>query len=206
MANVGVVNLGVRGRGRAIRKGWLESRADILAYMDIDLSTDLASLIDAVEAIELHGYDIAVGSRLLKGSRVIGRPFHREVMSKAYSMTFRLLYLTRFRDAQCGFKAISRETASALLPVVEDMGWFLRHRAAHSRREERIPDQGGAGYVDGRPGHAGEDHPNHHGRPEGPITTQAWRASQGVEGPGSVSREPSRRIGGGTGSGRAWEG
>ena len=125
MANVGVVNLGVRGRGRAIRKGWLESRADILAYMDIDLSTDLASLVDAVEAIELHRYDIAVGSRLLKGSRVIGRPFHREVMSRAYSMTFRLLYLTRFRDAQCGFKAISRETASAILPVVEDMGWFF---------------------------------------------------------------------------------
>ncbi len=125
LPNVGVVNLGVRGRGRAIRRGWLESGADIVAYMDIDLSTDLASLEDAVEAIESHGYDIAVGSRLLKESRVIGRPFHREVMSRAYSLTFRLLYLTRFRDAQCGFKAISREAASALLPVVQDMGWFF---------------------------------------------------------------------------------
>ncbi len=125
MSNVGVIDLGVRGRGRAIRKAWSESGADILAYMDVDLSTDLASLIDAVEAIELNGFDIAIGSRLQKGSRVIGRQFRREVTSRAYSMIFRVLYLTRFRDAQCGFKAISRQAAQALMPVVEDTGWFF---------------------------------------------------------------------------------
>ena len=33
--------------------------------------------------------------------------------------------MVRFRDAQCGFKAISRRTADLLLPLVKDIGWFF---------------------------------------------------------------------------------
>ena len=113
-----------RGRGRTLRRAWLESPADIVSYMDIDLSTDLSAFPELVDAIGVGGYDLAIGSRLSKGARVIGRPFGRELISRAYSLIFRTMFLTGFRDAQCGFKALSRRVAEDLMPLVQDTGWF----------------------------------------------------------------------------------
>ena len=122
---VGYVRLEQRGRGRALRKAWLESDADILGYMDVDLSTELAAIPRLVSAIDGEGYDIAIGSRLAKGATVIGRSPHREFISRAYSLIFRSMFFTGFRDAQCGFKAIGRSAARDLLPLVQDTGWFF---------------------------------------------------------------------------------
>ena len=102
-----------------------ESRADIVAYMDVDLSTALVHLLALVEAITDEGYDIAIGSRLLPESRVMGRPLGRELASRVYSVLFRTMFWTTFRDAQCGFKVVSRSVADALVPLVRDNGWFF---------------------------------------------------------------------------------
>ena len=124
-ANVGYVRLEQRGRGRALRKAWLESEADILAYMDVDLSTDLNALPELVKAVESEGYDMAIGSRLKKGARVVGRAAHREAISRAYSLIVRGMFWCGIRDFQCGFKAIRRGAAAGLVPLVEDTGWFF---------------------------------------------------------------------------------
>ena len=124
-SGVGYVHLAERGRGRALRRAWLESEADIVGYMDVDLSTDLSAIPKLVSAIDGEGYDLAIGSRLAKGARVVGRPFHREVISRAYSLIVRSMFLTGFRDAQCGFKAISRTAIRDLVPLVQDTGWFF---------------------------------------------------------------------------------
>ncbi len=125
MDRVGYLRLEQRGRGRALRHSWLESDADILAYMDVDLSTGLDSLPVIVEAIDTGGFHIAIGSRLVKGATVIGRPPHREFISRVYSLIFRSMFFTGFKDAQCGFKAIKRSAARDLVPLVQDMGWFF---------------------------------------------------------------------------------
>jgi glycosyltransferase involved in cell wall biosynthesis len=122
---VGYISLDKIGRGRALRRAWLESNADILAYMDVDLSTELGALPRLVIAIDTEDYDLAIGSRLKKGAQVVGRPPHRELISRAYSLIFRSMFLTGFLDAQCGFKAISRRAAQDLLPLVKDNGWFF---------------------------------------------------------------------------------
>ena len=114
-----------RGRGRALKKAWLESSADVLSYMDVDLSTDLSDFPPLVDAVHTQGYDIAIGSRLATGARVYGRPLKREIISRGYSAIFRTMFLTRFRDAQCGFKALSRRVAQTVLPQVRDTGWFF---------------------------------------------------------------------------------
>ena len=114
-----------RGRGRALRKAWLESDADIRGFMDIDLSTELAAIPKLVRSIESGGYDVAIGSRLKKGAAVEGRTLLREITSRGYSLLFRTMFLTGFHDAQCGFKAVSRRAASDLLPLVQDNGWFF---------------------------------------------------------------------------------
>ena len=114
-----------RGRGRALKHAWTESDADVVAYMDMDLSTDLKELPALVSAVAGEGHDVAVGSRLRRGAEVIGRSPTREFISRCYSLIFRSMFLTGFADAQCGFKAVSRRVVDQVLPMVRDTGWFF---------------------------------------------------------------------------------
>ena len=114
-----------RGRGRALKRAWAESNADVVSYMDVDLSTDLSALPQAVTAVAEEGYDVAIGSRLKRGAQVIGRSFKREFISRSYSLIFRSMFLAGFQDAQCGFKALSRRAVDDVVPLVVDNGWFF---------------------------------------------------------------------------------
>ena len=114
-----------RGRGRALKRAWTRSDADVVAYMDMDLSTDLAYLPPLVEAVAEGGHDVAIGSRLKRGAQVIGRSAKREFISRCYSLIFRTMFFTSFQDAQCGFKAVGRRAVEEVLPLVKDTGWFF---------------------------------------------------------------------------------
>ncbi len=123
--DVSYLRLEQRGRGRALKAAWRASQADAVAYMDVDLSTDLAAFPALVGAIEAGRCEVAIGSRLCAGARVTGRTLKREIISRAYNLLIRAMFMTRFRDAQCGFKAVSRRAADDLVPVIEDNGWFF---------------------------------------------------------------------------------
>jgi len=112
-----------KGRGRALRAAWLDSTADIVSYMDVDLSTDLRHFPRLIEALG-SGYHIAIGSRLSKGSQVT-RSLKREVISRIYNLMIRALFFTSFDDAQCGFKALTRQTAQAVVPTIKNNNWFF---------------------------------------------------------------------------------
>ena len=114
-----------RGRGRAIKRAWSESEADLFAYMDVDLSTGLEALPKATYMVQSRLCDIAIGSRLVTGSQVLGRSLRRGFISRCYSMLFRSLFLVSFSDAQCGFKVISSDSVRRLVPAVVDNGWFF---------------------------------------------------------------------------------
>ena len=124
LTGVDVVHLDQKGRGRALRAVWSTSDADVLAYMDVDLSTDLAALLPLVAPLISGHSHVAIGSRLSRGSRVV-RGTKREVISRCYNLILRGALAARFSDAQCGFKAIRRDVARGLLPLVEDTGWFF---------------------------------------------------------------------------------
>ncbi|MFI0987926.1 bifunctional glycosyltransferase family 2/GtrA family protein [Streptomyces exfoliatus] len=118
------VRLEEKGRGRALRTVWSGSDAPVLAYMDVDLSTDLNALLPLVAPLISGHSDLAIGSRLARSSRVVRGP-KREFISRAYNLILRGSLAARFSDAQCGFKAIRRDVAERLLPMVEDTGWFF---------------------------------------------------------------------------------
>ncbi|MBI2303754.1 MAG: glycosyltransferase family 2 protein [Chloroflexi bacterium] len=120
---VATIHLDEKGRGRALRRAWLESPADIVCYMDVDLSTDLSALPPLLAAI-LEGYPVAIGSRLLPDSQV-RRSVKREVISRIYNLLVRLLFFFSLSDAQCGFKALSRQTVRELVPLVKNQEWFF---------------------------------------------------------------------------------
>lgn len=121
---VRAVHLDAKGRGRALRQVWLASDADVVAYMDVDLSTDLKALLPLVAPLVSGHSDIAIGTRLARGSRVVRGP-KREFISRTYNLILRTVLRAHFSDAQCGFKAMRRDVAGQLLPLVEDNNWFF---------------------------------------------------------------------------------
>ena len=112
------------GRGRALRAVWSQSDAEVLAYMDVDLSTDLNALLPLVAPLLSGHSDVAIGTRLARGSRVIRGP-KRELISRCYNLLLHACMGARFSDAQCGFKAIRRDQARVLLPLTQDTSWFF---------------------------------------------------------------------------------
>jgi putative flippase GtrA len=124
LEHVDYLRLSEKGRGRALRRVWSRSDADVLAYMDVDLSTGLEALLPLVAPLVSGHSDLAIGTRLARGSRVVRGP-KREVISRTYNRLLHLTLRSRFSDAQCGFKAGRAATIKALLPRVEDQAWFF---------------------------------------------------------------------------------
>jgi len=121
---VRVVCLPEKGRGRALKQAWLQSRADIVSYMDIDLSTNLDAFVPMITPLVTGDAAIAVGSRLMEESQTT-RGLKRDIISRCYNQLIRWTMHTKFVDAQCGFKAMRRDAAQQLLPHVKDTAWFF---------------------------------------------------------------------------------
>jgi len=124
LPDVAYLRIPQKGRGRALATAWGASAAQVLAYCDVDLSTDLAALLPLVAPLISGHSDLAIGTRLTPASRVVRGP-KREFISRAYNLLLRGTLAARFTDAQCGFKAIRADVARRLLPLVEDTGWFF---------------------------------------------------------------------------------
>jgi glycosyltransferase involved in cell wall biosynthesis len=124
LSNVELVALTEKGRGRALRAAWERSQADVVCYMDADLSTDLRALPPLLAPLLSGHSDVAIGTRLSAGSRVV-RGRKREFISRGYNRLLHTVLGTRFSDAQCGFKAVRTDAVRRLLPVVRDQGWFF---------------------------------------------------------------------------------
>tara|TARA_B100000749_G_scaffold167597_1_gene128911 strand:+ start:277 stop:1008 length:732 start_codon:yes stop_codon:yes gene_type:complete len=120
---VGYLFIPEKGRGRALRASWLNSTADFVSYMDVDLSTDLTHVPELIAALE-SGFHIAIGNRLNRKSEVT-RGFKREIISRCYNALIKGLFFTSFSDAQCGFKALNRRTAATIVPHVVNNNWFF---------------------------------------------------------------------------------
>jgi glycosyltransferase involved in cell wall biosynthesis len=124
LEHVRAVHLDAKGRGRALKAVWSASDASVLAYMDVDLSTDLRALLPLVAPLISGHSDLAIGTRLSRSSRVVRGP-KRELISRGYNLILRGALSASFSDAQCGFKAIRAAVARDLLPLVEDVNWFF---------------------------------------------------------------------------------
>lgn len=123
--HVSLLRLEKKGRGRAVKRAWSESKADFCVYMDLDLSTDLKHLPKLLASLQ-DGFDIAIGSRLAKGAKVEGRTLLREITSRVLNYVFiGLLFQAHITDAQCGFKAVTKKVVDELIPKIKDNDWFF---------------------------------------------------------------------------------
>jgi glycosyltransferase involved in cell wall biosynthesis len=121
---VGYLRLARKGRGHALKSAWLASDANVVSYMDVDLSTNLESFLPLVAPLLSGHSEVAIGTRLGHSAHV-GRRLGREVLSRGYNLLIHTAFRTHFSDAQCGFKALRGDVAKRLLPLVVDDGWFF---------------------------------------------------------------------------------
>ena len=124
LPGVTLLRVACQGRGHALRAAWSASRARVVAYTDVDLSTDLRALLPLVAPLLSGHSDVAIGTRLARGARVVRGP-RRELISRAYNAILRAMLRARFSDAQCGFKAVRRAALPGLLDAIRDNGWFF---------------------------------------------------------------------------------
>jgi len=124
MGQVEYVRIERKGRGFALKQTWLSSPMDIVSYMDVDLSTGLEAFPALIRAIADEGYDVAIGSRLAAQSRIT-RSVKRRILTRSYNTIIKAMFMTRFGDAQCGFKAVSRKATQRIVPLIEDNNWFF---------------------------------------------------------------------------------
>lgn len=113
-----------KGKGIAIKSAWQKFPADSYCFMDADLATDLSALPDLINAIAFEGYDLAIGSRFLKGSKV-ERSILRKMFSWSYHLMTRMVLGTKIKDLPCGFKAVNKKVIEKILPQVTDEEWFF---------------------------------------------------------------------------------
>ncbi len=124
-ADVAAFHLDQKGRGLALRAAWTASTASIVSYMDVDLSTDLSAFVPMIDSVAAGQYDVAVGSRLSRGSQV-ARCLKREVVSRGYNLLVSAFFPGKqFSDAQIGFKALTIAAAREVLPLVKNNYWFF---------------------------------------------------------------------------------
>ncbi|HKS91580.1 MAG TPA: glycosyltransferase [Tepidiformaceae bacterium] len=117
--------LTIKGRGYALRDAWVESDANIVSYMDIDLSTDIKHIPRLIDMVAHEGCDVAIGSRLAKGAQT-KRQIKREITSRGYVLLIRAFFpRLRITDAQCGFKALSQRTVKNVVPRIKNGMWFF---------------------------------------------------------------------------------
>ena len=150
LPGVELLALTEKGRGRALRAAWPASEADVVCYMDADLSTDLRALPPLLAPLLSGHSDVAIGTRLAPGSRVV-RGRKREFISRGYNRLLHTVLGARFSDAQCGFKAVRRDAARRLLPAVRDDGWFFDTELLVVAEREGHADPRGARRLGRRP-------------------------------------------------------
>ncbi|HEY4928437.1 MAG TPA: dolichyl-phosphate beta-glucosyltransferase [Acidimicrobiales bacterium] len=124
LPGVEALHLDQKGRGRALRAAWTASRSPVVAYMDADLATGLEALLPLVAPLLTGHSDVAIGTRLAPGAHVV-RGARREIISRGYNVLLKTALANSCSDAQCGFKALRREAADVVLPLVDDEAWFF---------------------------------------------------------------------------------
>ncbi|SRR3989344_355541 len=122
--NVSYIYTPDEGKGYSVINGLLKSKSNIVAYMDVDLSTNLSSFMNLINQIN-EGYDLSTGSRYHKDSNV-KRYFIRRILSVVYHLLILKYFLgVNFKDSQCGYKAVNQKFIREILPLIKDRNWFF---------------------------------------------------------------------------------
>ena len=106
------------GKGYAIMQGLQKSRADIIVWMDADLSIHPRNIIHCLDIMETSDCDIVIASKRHPSSRII-YPVHRRFLSFAFNIVVKMLFRSKISDTQCGFKVLRKKVISSTIQFVK---------------------------------------------------------------------------------------
>ena len=111
-----------RGKGAAVRAGFLATPAAHRFLCDADLSMPVREL-ERFMPPALGDADVAIGSREGAGATRVGEPARRHVAGRAFNAVVGLLAVPGIEDTQCGFKMFTAAAAEAIFPYATVDGW-----------------------------------------------------------------------------------
>ena len=108
-----VDNLVHRGKGYAVRSGMLRARGEAVFFMDADLSTPLAEVLNFMIHLGEHAeIDVVIGSRAHAKSEIIKRQnWFRQWLGRTFNKFVQIFGVRGIEDTQCGFKAFRARAA-----------------------------------------------------------------------------------------------
>ena len=116
------VHLDIASGTNAFKKGYSIARGNIVANLDVDLSTDMSHFKELIE--HTKDYDVVTGSRYLDPS-MVKRTLDRHYLSLIYNRVFiRGLLGSKILDNGCGFRVVKREIGNELYNKITDSGFF----------------------------------------------------------------------------------
>lgn len=127
-----------RGKGHAVRTGMLAASGALRLMTDADLSTPIEEL-GRLEAALDQGFDVAIGSRALAGSRIeVHQPAYREALGRLFNRLVQALLLPGLQDTQCGFKLFTAAAASAAFAACRLDGFCFDVEALYVARRRGL--------------------------------------------------------------------
>lgn len=123
---VSYIRIEERGVGIAFKTGVERTDADVVGYMDIDLSTDLSYLSRTIELFEADSkLEYVNGTRFSKESDTQGRKWYRKITSAGLVFLLKTLFDMKATDALCGFTFVRTDLGKKLVAKCsDDHGWF----------------------------------------------------------------------------------
>ncbi|MGQ9778956.1 MAG: dolichyl-phosphate beta-glucosyltransferase [Bacillota bacterium] len=112
-----------RGKGYSVRHGLLVARGRIRLFSDSDLSTPIEETPKLLARLK-EGYDLAIGSRYSPDANLVRpQPFYRRILRLGFNLLVRLITGLKYHDTQCGFKALTKESAELIAPRLSIAGF-----------------------------------------------------------------------------------
>ncbi len=122
-----------RGKGAVVRQGMLLASGKYRLFTDADNSTSVDQFDKMIPYFSAkggsasggeEGYDVVIGSRSVKGSRLDPpQPIYRQIPGKIGNLIIQFLLLPGIWDTQCGFKAFTAEAAEKIFSIMKITKW-----------------------------------------------------------------------------------
>jgi dolichol-phosphate mannosyltransferase len=108
---------GKLGLGTAYIAGFkyaIQNKFDFIFEMDCDFSHNPDDLVNLFKACSDGGADLSIGSRYVKGGKVVNWPIGRILMSYFASLYVRLILWINIHDTTAGFKCYKRKVLETI--------------------------------------------------------------------------------------------
>ena len=104
----------------------MEKEADLIFEMDADFSHDPKEIPNFLAAIE-NGADVVIGSRRIKGGKIIGWNWWRHFTSAGAMWASRLILRLKTKDVTAGYRCYKKEVLQSIdLEKIKSNGYSFQ--------------------------------------------------------------------------------